>query len=151
MYGDMNRLYSACLCIAALLAPAHARITRIVIEHRDSPAYKGESFGDAGRYERLSGRAYGEIDPKDPLNAIITDLQFAPRNARGMVEYSATFLLVKPVDLARASGVLLYEVPNRGNSTLVRAAENPGALADYLKRGDVLLTSGWQGDLAPRE
>jgi hypothetical protein len=147
----MNRLFTACLLTAALLAPAYARITRIVMEHRESPAYKAQSFGDAGRYERLSGRAYGEIDPKDPLNAIITDLQFAPRNARGMVEYSGTFLLVKPVDLAKASGVLLYEVPNRGNSTLVRAAENPGVMADYLKRGHVLLTSGWQGDLAPRE
>jgi len=151
MYKDMKALFAACLLAAAVVAPAYARITRIVIEHRDSPAYKGQSFGDAGRYERLAGRAYGELDPKDPLNAIITDLELAPRNARGMVEYSATFLLVKPVDLARASGVLLYEVPNRGNSALVRAAENPGAMADYFKRGHIVLTSGWQGDLAPRD
>jgi len=126
-------------------APGEARITRVVVEHRDAAAYPGLA------YERLSGHAYGEIDPRDPLNAIISDIQLAPRNAHGMVDYAATFLLVKPVDLAKASGVLLYEVPNRGNSTLVRAVANPGALADYLKRGDLLLTSGWQGDLAPRD
>jgi hypothetical protein len=154
MYGNMERLLSAgCLAVALFVwtAPVEARITRLAIEHRDSPGYQGQSFGEAGRYERLAGHAYGELDPRDPLNAIITDIQLAPRNARGMVEYSATFLLVKPVDLAKASGVLLYEVPNRGGSTLVRASASPGAIADYLKRGDVLLTSGWQGDLAPRE
>lgn len=154
MYGDMRRLSFACYLAAAVLIgnrPGHARITRITIEHRDAPAYKGQSFGEAGRYERLSGRAYGELDPKDPLNAIITDLQFAPRNAHGMVEYTATFLIVKPMDLTKSSGVLLYEVPNRGNSTLARASENPGAMLDYLKRGHVILTSGWQGDLASRE
>src|ERR1700689_2207067 len=127
----MKQALFAGLAAAAILTPRlDARITRIVIDHQESPAYEGQSFGEAGRYERLTGHAYGELDPKDPLNAIITDIQLAPRNARGMVEYSATFLLVKPVDLAKASGVLLYEVP---------------------KRGDVLLTSGWQGDLAPKE
>src|SRR5262249_2356877 len=94
---------------------AEARVTRIVIEQRQSPAYEGRSFGAVGRYEILAGKAYGELDPKDSHNTIITDLQFAPRNARGMVEYVATFTLVKPLDLAKANGVLLYAVPNRGN------------------------------------
>ena len=148
----MNRLVAAALAaLLGLATPASARIVRIVIEHRDTPAYHGQSFGEAGPYERLSGRAFGELDPKDPLNAIITDLALAPRNQRGMVEYTATFLLVRPADLGKASGVLLYEVPNRGNSALVRAAQAPGGLADYFKRGHVVLTSGWQGDLTPRE
>ena len=148
----MNRFLAATLAaLAGLAAPLHARIVRIMIDHRDAPAYRGQSFGEAGPYERLTGRAFGELDPKDPLNAIITDLALAPRNARGMVEYNATFLLVRPADLAKASGVLLYEVPNRGNSALVRAAQAPGGLADYFKRGHVVLTSGWQGDLKPRE
>jgi hypothetical protein len=152
MYRNMERLILLGLAgLMALAAPAEARIVRIVIEHRDSPAFKGQSFGETGRYERLTGRAYGELDPKAPLNAIITDLQLAPRNARGLVEYSATFVLVKPVDLAKGSGVLLYEVPNRGSSAVARASNEPGALADYLKRGHVLLTSGWQGDIAPRD
>jgi len=152
MYGRMER--TLLLGLTALLvaaAPGQARITRIVIEQRESPAYQGLSFGEAGRYERLRGRAYGELDPKAPLNAIITDLQLAPRNARGMVEFSATFVLAKPVDLGKASGVLLYEVPNRGNAALARASNDAGAMADYFKRGHVVLTSGWQGDLATRD
>src|SRR4051812_127745 len=130
--------------IILLTAPAQARITRIVIDHRDSSAFKGQSFGDSGPYERLTGHAYGELDPKDPLNAIITDLQLAPRNARGMVEYAATFSMLKPTDLARASGVLVYLVPNRGHISLDPSA---ALTADFLKRGHVLLASGWQGDI----
>lgn len=147
----MKRYLVAAVSMLSLVAPTHARITRIVIEHRDSPAYQGQSFGEAGRYERLSGHAFGELDPRDPLNAVITDLELAPRNTRGMVEYSATFLIAKPIDLAKASGVLLYEVANRGNSALVRAANSAAMMADYFKRGHVVFTSGWQGDLEPRE
>ncbi len=67
----------------------------MVVEHRESPAFGGQTFGNAGQYEVLSGHFFGEIDPKDPHNSIIMDIQFAPRNAHGMVEYSATFALVE--------------------------------------------------------
>jgi hypothetical protein len=90
--------------------PGTAEITRLVVE-------RTEALG-AG-YERLTGHAYGEVDPKLPLNAIITDLAFAPRNARGMVEYVATFTILKPTDMSKASGVLLYFVPNRGRSVVL--------------------------------
>jgi hypothetical protein len=83
--------------IAALLLCAlslHAHVTRIVVEHSESPAYGARSLGRAGQYEILTGRFFGEFDPKDPRNVIINDIQLAPRNARGMVEYSATFARV---------------------------------------------------------
>lgn len=137
-------------------ASAQAKVTRIVIEQKQSPAYEGKSFGSVGQYEILTGRAYGELDPKDPHNTIITDLQSAPRNARGMVEYVATFTLVKPVDLTKANGVLLYAVPNRGNRISIPAFSTTGGVAGetgdefFLKRGYVILHSGWQGDLLPR-
>src|SRR5689334_1981795 len=86
----------------------HAHVTRVVIENRESPAYAAKSFGKAGPYELLTGRFFGELDPKDPRNAIINDIQLAPRNARGMVEYSATFALSKPIDMSKSSGVLYY-------------------------------------------
>src|SRR5665811_569646 len=95
--------------------------------------------GAAGQYETLSGRFYGELDPKDPRNAIITDIQLAPRNARGMVEYSATFAISKPVDMSHSSGVLFYSVPNRGNGAPTPSAD-----------GHVSVVSGWQGDVIPR-
>ena len=79
--------FAVCLTLVWTLlctVTAEARVTRIVIEERQSPAYEGKSFAGVGQYEILTGRAFGELDPKDSHNAIITDLQFAPRNARGM-------------------------------------------------------------------
>jgi hypothetical protein len=123
-------------CVLFSCSALDARVTRVVIEGRKSPAYAGRSFGKAGQYETLSGHFYGELDPKDPHNAIITDIQLAPRNARGMVEYSATFEMAKPVDMSKASGILFYSVPNRGNGS---ASASPD--------GYVSVVSGWQGDI----
>ena len=74
---------------------AEARITQIEIL-KSEPAYSGAAFGDVGRYERLVGRVAGELDPADPANAIIQDINLAPRNARGMVQYSTEIELLKP-------------------------------------------------------
>src|SRR5438270_5186304 len=134
---------SALTLAAAASAPgAQARVTRIVIEKRTSPAFNGASFGSAGPYETLVGRAYGELDPKDPHNAIITDIQLAPKNARGMVEYTATFQIVKPIEMSRASHLLWHDVPNRGGRLTIVPAER--------NLGDVGLSSGWQGDNSGR-
>ena len=118
--------------------PVHAQVKRIVIDERVSPAFEGASFGDAGQYETLSGRAFGEVDPDDPRNSIITDLQLAPRNAEGKVEYMATFHLVKPIDMSRSSHLMWQDVPNRGGRITLPVAER--------ELGDVGLSSGWQGD-----
>jgi len=144
-----------CLAIAVTLVcavTAKARVTRIVIDEKQSPIYEGRSFGNAGQYEMLTGRAFGELDPEDPHNTIITDIRFAPRNARGMVEYAATFALIKPVDLSKANGVLIYAVPNRGNRITPGAFGVAGESGEefFLKRGYILVHSGWQGDLQPR-
>jgi hypothetical protein len=137
--------------LAACATSVEARVTRIVIDQKQSPAYEGKAFGSIGQYEILTGRAFGELDPKDPRNRIITDIEFAPRNARGLVEYVATFMLVKPVDLAKANGVMIYAVANRGNritpSAFTVAAESGEEF--LLKRGYIILHSGWQGDLQP--
>ncbi|MBV8446782.1 MAG: hypothetical protein JO124_02210, partial [Hyphomicrobiales bacterium] len=73
------------LSLAGFTAPAEARITRIEITNVQSPSFDGLAFGTVGQYEKLVGRAYGEVDPKDPLNSLITDITLAPKNARGMV------------------------------------------------------------------
>jgi hypothetical protein len=136
---------------------AEARVTKITITQIESPTYTGESFGNVGQYERLVGTAAGEIDPQDRHNEIIQDIQFAPRNARGNVEYVATFTLVKPIDLSRGNATLLYEVVNRGNKQL--SAFNVGGTSgnDFASAGDgffqhqgyTILWSGWQGDVIP--
>lgn len=152
---SLRFLFLLILALTAMLncpSPAWARITRIVIDERQSPAYDGKSFGNVGQYERLVGRAFGEIDPKHKNNSIITDLQLAPRNARGMVEYVATFTLLKPLDMSKANGLLIYGVPNRGNKLLMGAFNIGGDPGDgfFFKRGDCILFSGWQGDVPPR-
>ena len=105
------------------------------------------SFGAVGAYEQVSGTLSGEVDPRDAKNAIIQDLDLAPVNARGMVEYSADFTMLKPKDMSKASGVLRYDAPNRGNIlTAPNLAANPGD-AIYFERGFVWLFSAWQGDV----
>ncbi len=152
LHLQLSVIWLALILIFGCVVTTQARVTRIVIEQKQSPAYDGKAFGNVGQYEILTGRAYGEVDPKNRYNTIITDLEFAPRNARGMVEYVATFMLVKPVDLSKANGVMIYAVPNRGNritpNTFGSGTESGEEF--FLKRGYILLHSGWQGDLPPR-
>jgi hypothetical protein len=125
----------ACICSAV----TEARVIRIEIVkvERVEPSSGTSAASEAiPPYERVSGRFYGELDPADPKNALITDIQLATRNARGQVEYAGTFSLMKPTDLSKASGVLMYSVVNRGNGTAVASVE-----------GHISLVSGWQGDL----
>ena len=132
----LNRIGFAPIAVLVCATCVQARITRVVVEHRESPAFGGQLFGNAGQYEVWSGHFFGEIDPEDPRNSIIMDIQYAPRNARGMVEYSATFALSKPIDMAKSNGVLYYTVSNRGRGAPVGSDD-----------GRVNLLSGWQGDL----
>ena len=105
------------------------------------------TYGDVGEYERLTGTVSGEVDPKDPKNAVIQDLALAPTNANGMVEYKADFVMLKPKNMAKASGVLRYDAPNRGNIlTMLNPTATPSD-AVYLERGYVMLYSAWQGDV----
>jgi hypothetical protein len=136
----MGRLITAAtaIAIATLVSSAQARVTRIVIDTKVSPAFDGASFGSAGQYETLAGRAFGELDPNDPHNAIIQDILLAPRNARGMVEYTASFHLVKPIDMSKSSRLLWHDVPNRSRRLTIVSLERV--------TGDIGLSSGWQGD-----
>ena len=130
------------VCVVALTAPTEARVKRIVIDKTKSEprAYQGRLFGNAGQYEKVEGQAYGELDPKDRRNSIIQDIQLAPRNSRGMVEYVVTFMLIKPVDMSKSSGVMFYEVQNRGRKI------DPGGSDE----GHTYLMSGWQGEIPAR-
>jgi hypothetical protein len=135
----MPRRSAILASLAALLLampPAQARVVRIVIDEvRAFPA--ADSGGVAT--EQLAGRAFGELDPASPANAIINDIQWS-RDADGKVRYVATFVITKPVDMARASGLMWHEVPNRG----LRRPNVPAERGN----GDIDLTSAWQGDNA---
>src|SRR5262245_2651641 len=136
MNAPAPRLLRVTIVVAATVltaVPARAHITRIVIDpaRSESPTFEGRSFGPDGRvgpYEKLRGRAYGEVDPDDPRNAVITDLKLAPRNARGKVEYSMDIFILKPVDLRRGNHKLILDFNNRGEMRV--AALNDAALSN---------------------
>src|SRR5882757_7860341 len=98
------------------LAPAasQARIVRVEIT-QTTPAWGGRNFGEIGAYERVIGKAYGEIDPQLPSNAMIQDIALAPKNAWGMVEYSTDIDILRPADRTKSNGVLFFNIINRGN------------------------------------
>ncbi|TMG85078.1 MAG: hypothetical protein E6H74_05410, partial [Betaproteobacteria bacterium] len=97
----------------SLVSFAEARITQLQIVRLESPTFDGMTFGAVGAYEKITARASGEVDPTLPGNALITDIQFAPRNARGMVEYSMDVFILKPIDPSKGSGKIFYDVVNR--------------------------------------
>jgi hypothetical protein len=155
------QLHIALVTAAAtvLMAPAaHAQITKIVIDRArsESPAFEGRAFGangSVGRYEKLRGRAYGELDPADPRNAVITDLARAPRNARGKVEYSMDIFILKPIDLSKGNHKLILDFNNRGSMRIAAlndapASNNPTTTAQagsgfVMNLGYTVVGNGW--------
>jgi hypothetical protein len=138
---EVQAVLAGVLCCALAAPPAEGKVARIVVDATE--------VTQDGANERLTGRAFGEVDPQDPLNAVITDIQLAPRNLRSRVEYMTRFTLTKPRDMARASGVLWYDLVNRGAP--VAANRSPSSLGPAATTpeqfGHVALISGWQGDL----
>jgi hypothetical protein len=142
-------------------APADAKITTLTINRTDAFA-DGASFGDVGAYVKIAGTAKGELDPADARNKIILNLDKAPRNAAGKVEYEVQFYIMRPADPAKGSGTLFYEVNNRGKklATLYldeavagspTSLNDPSTVADagngfLFRRGYSLVWSGWDPD-----
>jgi Alpha/beta hydrolase domain len=136
---------------------AAAGVTRLRIERREL-VLNGVTFGAAGPYEKLVGKVDFALDPTLPQNRGIVDLLLAPRNARGEVEFSADFYLLKPVDPARGNGRLFYEAGNRGTKRILTTFQNgttasdPSTAADFgdgalMRQGFSLLWMGWQWDV----
>jgi hypothetical protein len=134
-------------------------ITRLVIQRRE-PFAKGHEFPVTGAYEKLVGKVYGEVDPKNRLNKIIVNLDKAPRNKRRRVEYSSDFCILKPLDMARGNGKIFFDAPNRGSKRILGflndapASNDPSTLEDagngfLMRQGYTIVWCGWQGDLMP--
>jgi hypothetical protein len=161
MMGWFGRLAIGVAAVACMTAEADARITHLEIT-KTEPAFSGQSFGDAGAYEHLTGRVTGELDPADPANSGIQDINLAPRNARGMVEYVTTIELLKPADMARGNRILFFEVNNRGNK-LAPGSFNAGVTSGVaernalssagdgwlLRQGTTMVWFGWEMDVRP--
>ena len=146
------------LLLAATTTAADARVTRIEIVKRE-PFAAAQAFGTTGAYEKIMGRYHGALDPAHPLNATIVDLDKAPRNAQGQVEYTADFYILKPVDIAKGNGAIFYEASNRGNKGILArfnyatARSNDPSTAEQagdgflMRRGFTLVWNGWMPGL----
>ena len=152
------RLLAASLCPVAVLGwafLAEARVARIEITSVEWPTFEGRTFGRVGAYEKLRGKAFGEVDPDDPRNAVIT--RHPPRAAQRETARSNTrtdIYILKPVDLDNGNHRLFMEVNNRGGKLFGRLNNSPGGnnptTADdagegfFMERGYTLVWSGWE-------
>jgi hypothetical protein len=157
MFHLRQRFALPALLLAALAAPASAEVTRVSIASRAVVA-NGMWFGAAGPYEKIAGTVYFELDPADPHNRAITDIDLAPRNARGRVEFSADLFILAPQDPARASGSVLFEISNRGNKGLLTTFNRGSGSSDpmlpehfgdglLMRNGFTLVWVGWEFDV----
>ena len=155
--GIAGLLATSALCAASA---AQARITKIQILN-SGVAFGGYSFPGVGQYEFITGIAFGEVNPSNPQNAIITDIQLADRNPNHNVPYQHNFYILKPLDLSKGNHKMMYEPPNRGGKTYQtlnntptgtndpQALTDPAALADSFlwTRGYTTVWSGWENNL----
>ena len=130
-------------------------ITNIVIDpdRSESVAFDGRCFGNTGQYEKIRGVAYGELDPRDPQNAVITDIEFAQTNSQGMVEYSMDIFILKPKDLSKGNHRVLFDFNNRGQMRVgllndAVLTNNPCTSKDagtgfVMNLGYTIVSNGW--------
>ncbi len=133
-------------------------ITELEITRRSSFA-SGESFGDVGPYELLEGTAHYAVEPLHASNQGITDLDLAPRNSAGKVEFSSDFAMLRPLNPDQGNHRILFDVVNRGRKTAltlnsVPTATDPTAPLEsgngyLMRRGYTVVWAGWQADVPP--
>jgi len=135
-YGLLRNLALGAPALCGLICwstPSDAGVTQIIIDSTTPVS------GAPIPYETLTGRVFGELDPNSSYNNIIQDIGLAPREKNGDVQYIATFQITTPVSPAQRTGLMIYEVSNRGGTAIPAASS--------LISGVTYVQSGWQGDL----
>jgi hypothetical protein len=144
------RAAAALLFACVLVRTMEARVVRVEITSR-AEVENGKSFGAAGAYEKITGRVFFAVDPANPHNRQIVDLDKAPRNAHGEVEFVADLYLLKPKDMAKGNQAVLFEVSNRGGRGIVSLASGrEGEVGDgfLMRQGYTVAWVGWEFDLS---
>ncbi len=160
----ITRIAAPAIALAGALCtvPADARLVRLDITSREVVA-GGMAFGATGAYEKLKGTAHFEVNPRDDDNEQVFDLDKAPRNARGRVEFSADAVILRPVDMSKGNGKLFFEVNNRGNKIALPMFNDtppgsnnndPTSASDFgngflMRQGYSVAWVGWGADIAP--
>lgn len=142
--------------LAVFLAPVmtRAEVTRVEISSRQD-VLNGKSFGTVGAYEKLIGKVYFAVDPNNPRNRIIADIEKAPKNDQGKVEFSADLFILRPKDPARGNGVAFFDVVNRGRLGLLgvfnraKGSSDPASEDEFgdgllMREGYTLVAVGWE-------
>ncbi|HEV7225174.1 MAG TPA: alpha/beta hydrolase domain-containing protein, partial [Pirellulales bacterium] len=137
----------ACLLLVVAGERLGAEVVSFEVASRQ-PYAESRVFGERGAYEQVRGKIHFAVDPENEANGRIVDLELAPRNAEGRVEFSADFEFLAPSDLAKANGAALYEVNNRGNRTCL-GQFNGGADDFLMRQGFVIVWSGWIAETLP--
>src|SRR5262245_40079964 len=119
-----------------LLEPCVAEVVKFEVLRTESPAFEGRVFGSVGTYDRIIARATIGGAPADPRNAIIVDIDRAPRNAQGRVEATAEVEILRPTIATNGSRRLLYDVVNRGNKRALAMFNDSAAGNDPVKAAD---------------
>jgi Alpha/beta hydrolase domain len=145
----MKALRSLTLIFFAVAA--FARVDRVEITSR-ADINDGKAFGAAGVYERIEGRVYFKIRPDKAHNRQIVDLDKADRNSDGEVEFSADLYLLKPKDMSRGNGSVLFEVSNRGGKGILRLVNGGSASQEFgdgflMRQGYTIAWIGWEYDV----
>jgi hypothetical protein len=160
MRAMLSKLLTAVVLVGLAASPLSAEVVRIEVQSR-SDLVGGQAFGAAGPFEKIAGKIFFAVDPSLPANRIVADLDKAPRNAAGKVEFSSDFFLIKPKDTARGNGAVLYEVSNRGGKGMLGFFNHATGSADpttpsdmgdgfLMRQGYTLLWVGWQFDVPER-
>ena len=142
------------LCLLFLVPYLPARVTRVEIASRAN-VLDGKPFGEAGPYERITGRVHFAVPVGNVHNQPIVDLANAENLQNGEVEFSADFVAVRPKDASKGNGTLLLENPNRGQPRILSLVDggdedlshNAGD-AWLLRNGFTVVSLGWQWDAA---
>ena len=109
------RLASVLIAVCVAGSGASARVTTLTITNTQ-PAFGGATFGSVGTYEVITGTFTDEVDPDDPHNAVIVDIDHGPKSANGTVSFTADFQIIRPTNLANSAHRVIYDLPNRGNA-----------------------------------
>ena len=132
--------------------PLDARVVRLEIASR-TDILNGKAFGDAGAYERITGRVYFSLRVDNPHNLGIVDLDKAVNLKDGEVEFSSDFVAVRPKDPRKGNGSMILEVPNRGRARIIALVDggdwnlaNDAGDAWLLRNGFSIVSLGWQWD-----
>ncbi len=148
------RLCSLLLSLVLSVVPLNARVVRVEVATR-TDVLGGKPFGDAGAYERITGRVYFSLPVANPHNLRIVDLDKAVNFKNGEVEFSSDFISVRPKDAHKGNGSLLLEVPNRGRSRIIGLVDGgdwdvatDSGDAWLLRNGFTIVSLGWQWDAA---